>query len=183
MKRALPFVAFLALTLLLLTGTASGRGDSPSGEESFAGKTVFIHLTANFKENDGPVCVAFNAAWQALRDGDRVVILFDQDAAYGIKYWAPGKTDLGLYPLPDRIKELLAESFGVERDSLPANYQVFLSMLHEQGARVVVNGFWNALTEVEKTIKGRENILPYAEPLTLREILAERKQADVYLRF
>jgi predicted peroxiredoxin len=147
------------------------------------GKTVLIHLTANFKENDGPVCVAFNAAWQALRDGAKVTIFFDQDAAYGIKQWEPGKTDLGLYPLPDRIKDLLAESFGVERDSLPADYQKFLSMLHEQGARVVVNGFWNALTEIEKAIKGRENILPYAEPLTLSEILAAREQADVYLKF
>jgi len=148
-----------------------------------AGETVLIHLTDDFKKNDGPVCVAFNVAWQALEDGDTVEIFFDQDAAYGLKQWEPGKTDLGLYPLPDRIKELLAETFGVGVDTLPENYQVYLERLHERGVRITVNGFWNALTQVEKTVTGKENILPIVEPITLKQFLADRAAADVYLRF
>ncbi len=101
-------VGFLVLLALPSTGVAS---DSTT--------KVLIHLTANFKENDGPVCVAFNAAWQALRDGSDVEIFFDQDAAYGIKQWEPGKTDLGLYPLPDRIKDLLVTTFQMKREALP----------------------------------------------------------------
>ncbi len=165
-------VGLLVLLALPSTGVAS---DSTT--------KVLIHLTANFKENDGPVCVAFNAAWQALRDGSDVEIFFDQDAAYGIKQWEPGKTDLGLYPLPDRIKDLLVTTFQMKREALPANYQEYLAMLHKQGARVTVNGFWNALTQIEETIKGRKNILPYAQPLTLQEFLAHRKETDVYLKF
>ena len=139
--------------------------------------------SANFKENDAPVCVAFNAARQALCDGHTVVIFFDQEATYGIKQWEPGKTDLGLYLLPERINGLLLESFGGERSELPANYQEYLQQLHEAGARITANGFWNALTEVEDTIKGRENILPFVEPLTLAEMLKLRQAATIYLKF
>ena len=174
--------------LLALVGhsyaPSSQEVSESSQEKAFSGnKKVFIHLTDNFKENDGPVCVAFNAAWQALRDGSQVEIFFDQEAAFGVKQWEPGKTDLGLYPLPDRIKPLLTASFGMKKEALPANYQEYLTMLHEKGARVTVNGFWNALTSIEETIKGRKNILSYAEPLTLKEFLSHREEAEVYLKF
>jgi hypothetical protein len=148
-----------------------------------AAENVFIHLTANFKENDGPVCVAFNTAWQALHDGDSVTLFFDQDAAYGLKQWEPDRTDLSLYPLPERIKDLLSESFGVARETLPQDYQQYLKFLSQQGAHLVVNGFWNALTEVEATIRGREHILGYVEPVTLGEMLTLRKAATLYMRF
>lgn len=165
--------------VLLLTALMLGAGvpRAPAAE------SVFMHLTANFKEDDGPVCVALNAAWQALRNGDTVEVYFDEEATYGIKQWEPGKTDLGRYPLPEKIKGLMEESFGVERSSQPENYQEYLRFLHEQGARITANGFWNALTEVEKTVKGRENILPFVEPLTLTEMLEHRRSATIYLKF
>jgi len=162
----------LLLAMLLMLPTSAS-----------AAQSVFLHLTDNFKENDGPVCVAFNTAWQALRDGDDVTLFFDQGAAYAVKQWEPGRTDLGLYPLPERIKELLSESFSVPKESLPADYQQYAKFLSQQGAHLVVNGFWNALTEVEKTIKGHENILPDVEPVTLGEMLERRQQASVYMKF
>lgn len=168
--------SFLVAVFLIVALGADARPCS-------AAELVFIHLTANFKEDDGPICVGFNAARQALHDGHTVVIFFDQEATYGIKQWEPGKTDLGLYPLPERINELLIESFGGERGELPANYQEYLKQLHEAGVRITANGFWNALTEVEKTIKGRENILEFVEPLTLSEMLKLRQAATIYLKF
>lgn len=172
MARRRVLLVILSAALLLSVGGAS-----------LAAESVFIHLTANFKEDDGPVCVAFNAARQALRDGDRVEIFFDQEATYGIKQWAPGKTDLGLYPLPERIKDLLVETFGGDRGALPADYQAYLQQLQEDGVRITANGFWNALTEVEKTIKGKENILGFVEPITLAEMMQHRRAATVYLKF
>ncbi len=148
-----------------------------------AAERVFIHLTDNFKENDGPVCVAFNVAWGALREGHDVEIFFDQDATYGIKQWEAGKTDLGLYPLPEDLKDLLVGAFGVDRETIPSDYQEFLGFLSQQGASVTANGFWNALTKVENTIKGKENLLPFVEPLTLEELVDHRRTATVYLRF
>ncbi|MEE9271407.1 MAG: hypothetical protein V3V49_14230 [Candidatus Krumholzibacteria bacterium] len=165
-------IAFVAAFLLLTSAGAS-----------FAAESVFIHLTANFKEDDGPVCVAFNASRQALRSGDKVEIFFDQEATWGIKQWEPGKTDLGLYPLPERINDLLLETFGGDRAALPANYQEYLQQLQEEGARITTNGFWNALTEVEKSVKGRENILSFVEPITLAEMLQHRRATTVYLKF
>lgn len=168
----------IAIGLLSLTNCTAQEAAKPTSPT-----TVFIHLTDNFKENDGPVCVAFNAAWQALSEGNQVEIFFDQEATYGIKQWEPGRTDLGLYPLPERINDLLVESLGMERSALPANYQEYLKQLHDRGARITANGFWNALTQVEETVKGRENILPFVEPLTLKEALAHREVAKVYLKF
>ncbi len=178
MSRFIPFSLYRCLTAVAAFAIAGLVQAAPA-----CAAGVFIHLTANFKENDGPVCVAFNAAWQALRDGDTVEIFFDQDAAYGVKQWEPGKTDLGLYPLPQRIRELLSATFDTPEADLPANYQEYLRFLHDEGVHVTVNGFWNALTNVEKTVQGREHILPFVEPLTLAEVLAHRRQASVYLRF
>ena len=164
----------------------TGFGNSAAAAAPTAGdkaRTVFIHLTANFKENDGPVCVAFNAAWAAREKGYHVELFFDQGAAYGLKQWAPGKTDLGIYDLPEDLKNLLVESFGVKKDQLPKNYQDYLAFLNDKGVRVTTNGLWNALTKVEKTVKGTENILPYVQPLTIQEVIDHRAAADVYLKF
>ena len=62
-KGVLLFV--LGLLVLLTLPSTSVSSDSKAAK-------VVIHLTANFKENDGPVCVAFNAAWHAIRDGSDV---------------------------------------------------------------------------------------------------------------
>jgi len=157
--------------------------DLQAQAEAVETKTVFIHLTDNFKKNDGPVCVAFNVAWAARQQGYAVELFFDQDAAYGIKQWEPGKTDLSIYDLPDDLKDLLVKSFGVDRESLPKNYQDYLKLLHDQGVSITVNGFWNALTKVEKNIKGTKNILAYVTPLTLQEMIEHRAGSDVYLKF
>jgi hypothetical protein len=164
----------------------TGFGNSAVAAAPTAGgesKTVFIHLTANFKEDDGPVCVAFNAAWAAIEKGYNVEMFFDQGAAYALKQWEPGKTDLSIYDLPDDLKVLLVESFGVQRDQLPKNYQGFLSFLNDKGLHVTSNGLWNALTKVEKTVKGTQNILPYVQPLTIQEVIDHRAAADIYLKF
>lgn len=164
----------------------TGVGNSAVAAAPTAGDkhgAVFIHLTANFKDDDGPVCVAFNAAWAALEKGYAVELFFDQGAAYGLKQWEPGKTDLGIYDLPDDLKSLLVESFGVKREQLPKNYQDYLAFLHDKGAKVTVNGLWNALTKVETTVKGKQNILPYVQPLTIQEVIDHRAAAEVYLKF
>ncbi len=171
MKTRLLILSFALLSMLVATLPAHAAED------------VFLHLTADFKTDDGPVCVAFNMAWQALRDGDRVTLFFDQKAAFGLKQWAPGRTDLSLYPLPEKIKDLLVETFDVSRESLPENYQSYLAFLRHKGARVTTNGFWNALTEVETTVKGKEHILDFVEPITLEEALEARRQASLYFHF
>jgi hypothetical protein len=181
------FVGTLVFPALSPCGSClTGFGNTAAAAAPTAGgdaRTVFIHLTANFKEDDGPVCVAFNAAWAALDKGYQVELFFDQGAAYGLKQWEPGKTDLGIYDLPEDLKSLLVESFGVERDQLPKNYQDYLAFLSDRGAKVTVNGLWNALTKVEKTVKGTQNILPYVQPLTIQEVIDHRAAADIYLKF
>ncbi|MDZ7267648.1 MAG: hypothetical protein ONB48_16495 [candidate division KSB1 bacterium] len=38
-------------------------------------------------------------------------------------------------------------------------YQDFLNVYHRLGIKITVNGTWNALTQIEKTVKGKEHII------------------------
>ena len=49
--------------------------------------------------------------------------------------------------------------------------------------KVTVNGFWNALTDVEKTVKGKENIIASAQLLTLDEMMDHLAEAEIILEY
>jgi hypothetical protein len=62
-------------------------------------------------------------------------------------------------------------------------YQDFLNVYHQLGVKITVNGTWNALTQIEKTVKGKEHIIPIAEPLNLKEMTAHIAAAEVYIAY
>jgi hypothetical protein len=62
-------------------------------------------------------------------------------------------------------------------------YQDFLTLYHQMGAKITVNGTWNALTQVEKTVKGKQNIIAIAEPLSLQEMTAHIAAANIYVAY
>ncbi len=183
MKRRIPAgvaVSVVVLLAVVLGGLVSGWHDSEAQKK----KRVLIYLRDNIKENDGPACVAFDAAWAALAQGYSVELMFDQGAAYNLKIFeGDGKTDFQRYDLPQRLKELLAEQFGGSPDQMPKTYQDFLDLLQRKGLLVTVNGTWNALTEIEKTVKGRAHIVKYVQPLDLREMVEHAAAADVVWTF
>ena len=145
---------------------------------------VLIHMRANIKKDDGPPCVGFNMALAALEAGYQVEMLFDVEASYNIKIFAgDGKTDFERYEVPDDLKQLVAQQYADFPIGRIKTYQDFLTVYHEMGMKITMNGTWNALTQIEKTITGKENIIAIAEPLTLQEMMAHIAAADVYLAY
>jgi hypothetical protein len=63
---------------------------------------------------------------------------------------------------------------------MPKTYQDLLKTFHNKGVVLTINGTWNVLSDVEKTVKGQENIPNYVQPLTLKEMVEHRSLADQY---
>jgi hypothetical protein len=127
---------------------------------------------------------ARSGSWrmEALEQGAQVELMFDAGAAWAQKVHK-GQTDWGRYDLPDKLKELMAQQTRDDADAMPKTYQDLLKLFHERGAVLTINGTWNALTDVEKTIRGKENLPVYVQPLSLLEMLEHRAAADNYWSF
>ncbi|MDZ7362049.1 MAG: hypothetical protein ONB46_15190 [candidate division KSB1 bacterium] len=147
------------------------------------GKKLLIHMRTNIKKDDGPPCVGFNMALAGLKAGYQVEMLFDIEAAYNIKIFTDSKTDYERYTVPADLKALVKEQYPDFPMDKVKTYQDFLSVYHQLGVKITVNGTWNALTQVEKTVKGKEHIIPIAEPLSLKEMAAHIATADVYVAY
>ncbi|MGI0014391.1 MAG: hypothetical protein ACREBU_13255 [Nitrososphaera sp.] len=148
-----------------------------------SGKKMLIHMRANIKKDDGPPCVGFNMALAALKAGYQVEMLFDIEAAYNIKIFTDGKTDYERYTVPADLKALVKEQYPDFPIDKVKTYQDFLNVYHQLGVKITVNGTWNALTQIEKTVKGKEHIISIAEPLDLKEMIAHIAAADVYVAY
>lgn len=148
------------------------------------GKTVFVHVISNIKTNDGPPCVAFDMAYANLMMGNKVEILFDADAAWNLKIVDKDKkNDFDRYEIPADLKKLVIEQFKDENINKLKTFGDFLSFMNKMGVKIYVNGTWNVLTSVEKTLKGKEKIPEYVTPLTLKEMTEVINTADVYMNY
>jgi len=157
---------------------------SPLPAQAKKTSRVLIHMRANIKKDDGPPCVGFNMALAALEAGYQVEMLFDVEASYNIKIFSgDGKTDFQRYTVPDKLKQLVMQQYPDFPIDRIKTYQDFLTVYHEMGMKITMNGTWNALTQIESTIKGKEHIIPIAEPLTLEEMMAHIAAADIYMAY
>lgn len=165
----------IIFSLLLFTNTYS---TSPKG------KTVLIHVVSNVKTNDGPPCVAFDMALAYLELGYKVEMLFDADAAWNLKLSGKERrNDFDRYEVPADLKKLALEQIKDKNFSKVQDFGEFLSYLKKRGVKIYVNGTWNVLTSVEKTLKGKENMPNYVIPLTLKEMADLLSSGDSYMRY
>jgi len=147
-------------------------------------KTVLVHFVADIKKNDGPPCVAFDMAYTNIMLGNKVVMLFDADASWNLKLLKKdGKNDFDRYTIPADLKALIYEQFNDNSLKKLKTFGDFLSYMKRKGAEIYVNGTWNALTSVEKTIKGKTRMPAYVTPLTLKEMAKLINSADSYMRY
>ena len=58
-----------------------------------------------------------------------------------------------------------------------------LSFMNKRGVKIYVNGTWNVLTSVEKTLKGKVQMPAYVTPLTLKEMAEVFNTANIYMRY
>jgi len=144
---------------------------------------VLIHIVTDIKKDDGPPCVAVDVALTNLRLGNEVEVLFDANASWNIKKAEDGKNDYDRYDVPADLKKLVNEQLNDEDLLKLKNFGEFLQMLHKKGAKISVNGTWNVLTSVEKTVKGKTNMPDYVEPLSLKELALSINNAGTYYRY
>ena len=178
-----------ALSLVL----ALAQGPDAAAAE---GRSVFIHLKTGITQDDNQMCVAFSVAQAAVEAGDAVEMFFDAAAVFDLQNMPtqgdattqpatkPAEKDTRpynlRYDLPDKLKEILSEQFGIPIEELPGDYFAYLAMLQEMGATITYNGAMANLVSLAKSVKGGESITDMAEPLGLAEIVEHRAQADVY---
>jgi len=147
-------------------------------------KTVLIHVVTNIKKDDGPPCVAFDMALTYVELGYKVEMLFDADAAWNLKLFGKDrKNDFDRYEVPADLKKLVTQQFKNDSFLKVKDFGEFLSYLSKKGVKIYVNGTWNVLTSVEKTLKGKENISAYLIPLTLKEMAEILSSANIYMRY
>ncbi|MBI3994802.1 MAG: hypothetical protein HY349_02365, partial [Nitrospirae bacterium] len=121
----------LSLTAFLVLSASFAPAAEP--------KTMLIHLKTSLKHDDAQICVAYNAVWAALQEGMKVNVLVDADAVNTYKIGWLGKDDIEAYPLPERMREVLARQFAVPLERVPRVYGEYLVMLKEQGAQFYID--------------------------------------------
>jgi len=145
--------------------------------------SVMIHLVTNIKKEDGPPCVAFDVALANIKNGNEVELLFDAEAAWNLKKLEDGKNDFDRYQVPPDLKKLANAQFPDNSLMKLNNFGEFLSLLNKMGTKITVNGTWNILTGVEKTLKGKSNLPNFVEPLNLTELSEHINNSDVYYHY
>lgn len=146
-------------------------------------KKVLVHIVSDIKKNDGPPCVAVDIALTNLVLGNNVEVLFDADAAWNLKKSNDGKNDYDRYEVPSDLKKLVNNQLNDPDILKLKNFGEFLQMLHNKGAKISINGTWNVLTSVENDVKGKTKMPGYVQPLTLKELVSDINNSEIYYRY
>ena len=147
-------------------------------------ETILFHLKTGLKHDDAQICVAYNEIWAALDEGLKVTVLVDADAANTFKIGWRGKDAIQSYKLPQNLREGLATQFGVPVSQVPETYGIFLEMLNKKGAEFYINSAFLVVAGIEGQLGTVENIsAKFFKPLTLKEMLKLRMQADYYMAY
>lgn len=174
MKKLFIAALLLPAVVILILGWSNNTGES---------KKVLIHIVTDIKKDDGPPCVAVDAALTNIQLGNEVTVLFDANASWNLKKADDNKNDYDRYEVPADLKKLVNEQLKVKELAALKNFGEFLEMLHKKGAKIAVNGTWNVLTSVEKEIKGKTKMPDYVDPLTLKEMAQEINRSGIYYRY
>ena len=150
---------------------------------SMAGQETFlVHLKTSLKKDDAQICVAYNIIWAALEEGYRVKVLVDADAINTFKVGWRGRDDIEKFKIPERLRIALAEQFSVALDTVPGTYGEFLNMLHDKGAEFFINSGFLIVSKIgtPEKLLGKVSA-KFFKPVTLKEMVQLRKEADVYM--
>jgi hypothetical protein len=126
--------------------------------------------------------VAYNAVWAALQEGLKVSVLIDADAVNTYKIGWLGKDDIEAYPLPERMREVLARQFAVPLERVPKVYGEYLVMLKEKGARFYIDEEMLITAGIAKQPGDLDRVsAKFFKAVTLPEMIRLRTSADFYL--
>ncbi len=147
-----------------------------------AQQTFLVHLKTSLKKDDAQICVAYNVIWAALEEGYKVKVLVDADAINTFKVGWRGKDDIEKFKIPERLRVALAKQFSVALDTVPKTYGEFLTLLNEKGAEFYINTGFLIVSKIGTPDDplGRVSA-KFFKPVTLKEMVQLRGEADVYM--
>jgi len=119
-----------------LLGIQQPTSAPPVGDAKQARKSV--HLVSAVTPNDPKLTEILDEAADALKAGDEVAILFD-DQSVGALRISARKTGLEATPFTDKQRSLLAKRLGVPKSAAPRNHLEYIQQLANAGAEVMVN--------------------------------------------
>ena len=97
-----------------------------------------VHLVSAVRPNDPKLTEILDEAADALKAGDQVAILFDDQSIGALRITAQ-KTALEAAPFTDKQRSLLAKRLGVPKSAAPRNQLEYIQQLASAGAEVMVN--------------------------------------------
>lgn len=165
---ALSFIMLLPLTL-------------PAEE---VGETFLVHLKTSLKKDDAQICVAYNVMWAAMEEGFKVQVLVDADAINTYKIGWRGKDDIEDYKIPENLRQALSKQFNVPLGSVPKTYGEFLLMLKDRGVEFYINTGFLIVSKIgtpDDPLKKVSN--KFFKPVTLKEMVRMRKEAEYYMAY
>jgi predicted peroxiredoxin len=110
--------------------------------ESDAARTFLIHVKSSMTKHGARTVFIPHLVLNALKQGYKVVILFDDDGVLAIKIgaWYGGHTTpLDKMALPAEERRALSALLGVPDSSLPDNYGDFVRFLKGKGVELYAN--------------------------------------------
>jgi len=97
-----------------------------------------VHLVSAVMPNDPKLTEILDEAADALKAGDEVAILFDDQSVGALRISAQ-KTALEAVPFTDKQRSMLAKRLGVPKSAAPRNQLEYIQQLANAGAEVLVN--------------------------------------------
>jgi len=166
-----------ALTLILALATlVAAPPPADAGTER-----ILFHLKTGLKHDDAQLCVAYNEIWAALDAGLQVDVLVDADAVNTYKVGWRGKDRFEGYKMPERLRQLLASTFGRPLAKVPETYGAYLRLLHDLGAHFYINSAMLVVAKIEEQPGTVAHIGPqFFQPISLKEMVALRRAATYY---
>ena len=170
-------LAIISVILITLIGVSAVNG---AGTE----ETFLIHLKTSLKKDDAQICVAYNIMWAALEEGYTVKVLVDADAINTYKLGWKGKDDIEGYKIPENLRKALADQFKVGLENVPKTYGDFLVMLKDKGVEFYINIGFLIVSKIGTPDKLLGKVsAKFFKPITLKEMVVLRTQADYYMAY
>jgi hypothetical protein len=166
------FFSIIAATLLLSAPPFALGGNR---------KTVLIHVTTTLTRNDARTHNVAFLALDALEQGRRAVVLFDDRGVKAVKLgaWYGGDTSpLDKTMLPEQDRNALSARLKVPLASIPENFGDFLRFLKGKGLELYVSS-----TALQRCGISEDKYDHAALPVDSRAMLELFEQADVYITY
>lgn len=144
-------------------------------------KVFLVHAKTSLKLDDAQICAVPNVALAALKQGYRVIILFDASGVTAISkggFFSGNKSPLDKASLPERERKTLAAQLQLPLASMPHDYGEYIHFLKKRGVELYANRTMMLLYKIDD-----DNIDAQVTPIGLPAMIKLMAAADIYTAY